>query len=198
MKKISCLLLLILTTCCKQEEVPPPKPLAVNVRPHICRTASIGVLEGISDKANMAARAAADYWNNTLGCPVFIFEYKQIPDILVWDKQRLPINIEQDIDNLFKKLPHAMGCIEYVAEKTTGCIASAVIYMRHSYIKKGSMEFIESLYRHELGHALGLQDEMLIKGELMSPLSKKAHHPLEAKEQDIRRLRLMYCPNGQW
>lgn len=174
---------------------PSEIPVKNKTRVHICRPVSVGVLPDITPKAHNAAYQAIEYWNRTLGCKVFQYEYKNIPDILVYDRKRLPIEGPQLIDDIFAYLDkNAIGCIHYFKEAITGCLISAVIYMKRKNIDTNSIEYVETLYRHEFGHALGLPDLPPNMKSLMSTISSKSKHPLDAEDNDIERLRLIYCP----
>lgn len=181
MKKISLICLLLLIS----------RPVLAEVGLlRMDRPMSISFVLPLSDLTIEATARAVGYWNKVLGCSMFYFvigkgdiqmmevdEYPKETSIVPWPGYQFAAVIYKQFD------------------KKTKYITSAIIRAKKDNIKHYRIDKLESLYRHELGHALGLLDipKRHVPG-LMHPLQRFfGEYPLDAELEDIFALRRIHC-----
>lgn len=162
----------------------------------MCLAKTYGFHEKVSDATLQAAQHAVSYWNNQLGCQVFILSLKR-PEIKFEDVDIIPDKSGDHAlaDFLTAPVYRRVCIIRKSYMKKTGCITRANIYMVRKYISEFSVDKLETIYRHELGHALGLPDiDPQPYPSLMAPTKEgDIGHPRSANPEDIETLRRTHC-----
>jgi hypothetical protein len=150
---------------------------------------SVSFFEDVTDKSLAAGIRSIIYWNEALGCNVFLIGMKPDPDIIVTDNPRVP------------QIAFTDGRVGFIAKyfnKKTKCVRNAIIFVSHEYVLKHDVYRIETIFRHELGHALGLPDiPVQPYPSLMGPIIEGPYHPVDATEEDIEILRRLHCSGAE-
>ncbi len=181
--------LLLLASCTRTPVVAvapePPGPV-------LRRQCSLPVLVAVSDALPLAVQMSAlrsfGYWNAALGKALFQ------PGIIIGDAfaAATPGGItivdrddEEDIDGTWANT-------EIVSEVPSGCIYTTRVLIKASSYEALPPEALETVFRHEAGHVLGLEHRPEA-GSLMFPaLQDELPQPMSATPGEIEELHARY------
>jgi len=139
------------------------------------------------EAANLLCKAG-DYWNQALGKRVFMCLGMQSNEIIEMI-QTVVIQTHWADQAEFSSGHVAANYAGYV-DMRNGCLLHAVIRVGDSYI--GDWEVVETLLRHELGHALGLTDSITFGRLMLGGLDDQQQHPQDAAPEEIEALKELY------
>lgn len=161
----------------------------------LCQPMGVTFDRTISLKAFIAAHRALNYWNRSLQCPMFYLDLDR-PDMIIHDYLISPgsnADLEEEFGPNFK---YIVGLIKKEHIRGYPCVMSADIWVKAEFVEKNTIEVLESVYRHELAHALGLNDiprSPDSSTSLMAPYRKTDKHPVDVNKEDLEYLKEIHC-----
>lgn len=133
-------------------------------------------------------KTEVEYWNKVIGKKVF---YNTD-------------NMGYTIDSSYLYGVYVIGTVPKLTDsswRTKTCGRTKYDYRDNCFISAHTeidirctvdTNLLQTIIRHEVGHALGLRDRIDISGVMRGTINKTEHHPIEATKSEIEALKKLY------
>jgi len=140
---------------------------------------------GASPEQRAATLAAFDYWNDATGKTLFV-------DIGAdHGLEMSDATAGKFLTVRFEEFEGTANARAYYRTALNGCLVNVRIVVNPSGLD--DTKLLETVLRHEIGHALGLRDQRIDNSRLMYySIDRTRQHPIDATDVEIEQVQRLY------